>query len=87
MTQSKNVPELNNSSDKYYFNAFSKNHDCFMSKHTFTINVTQLILGIAKMVLITKFNSSGITKSWFCILEEKLPKQLIPTTWRKQINI
>lgn len=74
ITQSENVLEFDNSLDLYYFDTPSNDHNHFGPDYTLTVDVIQPIPGVTKMMSITKFNSSGTTGQWLCILEKELPK-------------
>ena len=86
MTRSKNTPELNSSPDWCYFDVTSNDHDRFAPDHTFIVDVAHPIPGVARIVSMTKFDSSGAGERWLCVLKEELPEELTPVTWLKQTN-
>lgn len=58
MTWSKNVTKFNSSPDWCYFDTLYYNYNRFALAHMFIAIVTQLILDVIKIVLMTKFDNS-----------------------------
>lgn len=58
ITQSKNAPKLNSSLDWYYSNASSSNYNCYVLDYIFTVDITQFIFAVIKIMSITKFDDS-----------------------------
>lgn len=86
MTLFENAPKLNNSLNWYYLDVFSSNHNYYKPDHTFTVDVSQSVPAITRMVLMTKFDDSRIAEWWLYILEKKLSKHLTLANWLKCAN-